>query len=486
MTVVSDRLMTRVTARPSRRLAYLPVAALGIDLGLLVVTCVVAAVGRGTVGVFSGADVRANVGIAVPTLIALWLGVTILLGGYRGDVFGAGTDEYKRVLISGCGTAALLAMWCYLLKYPLSRGFFLLAFLLGLPLLIAGRALLRRAVYQARRRGALLQRVLIAGGPGHVDEIAAVLARESWLGYQVVGALTPSTYTQAATPSGIPVLGTCDDSHAIVDAAPEADVVFFTGGSPTSAGELRQIAWDLEDHDIQLVVAPSVTDISADRVRFRPVGGLPLVHLERPRWVRASRWAKRTFDVVGSLALLALTAPVMVVATLQVKLYDGGPVLFRQDRVGRDGRMFGCFKLRTMVVDAEALLPQLISSSSEAIEGLFKMKDDPRITRPGKWLRRFSIDELPQLLNVLRGDMSLVGPRPQLPSEAARMDDVGCRRQRVRPGMTGLWQVSGRSDLSWEEAIRLDLYYVDNWSMVQDLNILTKTLGAVVGRRGAY
>lgn len=195
--------------------------------------------------------------------------------------------------------------------------------------------------------------------------------------------------------------------------------------------------------------------------------------------------AKRTFDVVGALALIVLFSPVLLIAAIRISLHDGGPVIFRQLRVGRDGKLFDCLKLRSMVVGAEAMLPELHLLAGHT-GGLFKLRDDPRITRPGRWLRSFSLDELPQLVNVLRGQMSLVGPRPPLPTEVAAYTEEMQRRLRVRPGMTGLWQVSGRSDLSWDEAIRLDLFYVDNWSLLQDLSILARTFRAVFGRRGAY
>jgi exopolysaccharide biosynthesis polyprenyl glycosylphosphotransferase len=207
--------------------------------------------------------------------------------------------------------------------------------------------------------------------------------------------------------------------------------------------------------------------------------------VEASRAVHASHWAKRAFDVVGSLGLMLLISPVLLATALAVKLHDGGPVLFRQTRIGRDGRPFSCLKFRSMVTDAENLRADL-EVNHERSSVLFKMVNDPRVTRPGRLIRRLSIDELPQLWNVLRGQMSLVGPRPPLPHEAARYGSDMRRRLRVRPGMTGLWQVSGRSDLSWDETVRLDLFYVDNWSMVQDLNILMRTVSAVLGSRGAY
>ena len=378
----------------------------------------------------------------------------------------------------------LSGVGCYLAKYDLSRGFFLLAFGAGIPALLVGRLLLRRAVQQARKHGSLRQRVLIAGSRSHVDEIAAVLRRETWLGYEVVGALTPEYDVAEETASGVPVLGNTTDATHMVGAA-RADVIFFAGGSVGASSQFRNSLWELERHDVQVIVAPSVTDISGERINIRPVAGLPLIHIDPPTWSDASRWGKRTFDLVGSAVLIAAFLPLLLFIAAQVKIYDRGPILFRQTRTGKDGREFACLKFRTMVVDAEeklAALQQEIGFSG----GLFKLQDDPRVTSPGKWLRRFSLDELPQLLNVLRGEMSLVGPRPPLPHEVEAYDARTSRRLHVRPGMTGLWQVSGRSDLTWAETVRLDLYYVDNWSMLQDLSILGRTVGAVLGSRGAY
>ena len=212
---------------------------------------------------------------------------------------------------------------------------------------------------------------------------------------------------------------------------------------------------------------------------------MPLVHIEKPKGARANRRTKRLFDMVGSLSLLVAFGPLLLVAAVRIKLHDGGPVTFSQTRTGRKGREFSVLKLRTMVPDAEQKLAALHRQIGHE-DGLFKMADDPRVTKPGRWLRRYSLDELPQLLNVLRGEMSLVGPRPALPHEVSRYDADTQRRLRVRPGMSGLWQVSGRSDLSWGEAVRLDLYYVDNWSMLRDMSILLRTVGAVFGSRGAY
>ena len=483
MTLLSVR-RARVGGPPSRMLRYLPASSLLLDLLVITLASGVAVLARQRLAVFdSSADVSGSLVVVGPALIVGWIALILVRGGYERDVFGVGTDEYKRVLHASLIAAGLLGVGCYLAKFQLSRGFFVLAFAIGIPALIVGRLVLRRAVQRARSQGRLQYRVLIAGLPSHVDEIARVLRRESWLGYHVVGALTPRPDGES-TEAGIPVVGSCDDVTAVAKDV-GVDVLFFAGGSLTSSTQLRRIAWDLEHHDVQVVVAPSVTDVSSERVRIRPVGGLPLMHIDSPRSTDAVRLGKRLFDVAGSLALLLAFSPLFLLAAIRVKAHDGGPVFFRQVRVGRDGVEFSCLKFRTMVVDAEARLAALHEAQGYT-GGLFKMKDDPRVTKPGRWLRRYSYDELPQLLNVLRGEMSLVGPRPPLPLEVARYTADVERRLRVRPGMTGLWQVSGRSDLSWDEAVRLDLYYVDNWSMLQDLNILVKTFRAVFGSRGAY
>ncbi len=312
-----------------------------------------------------------------------------------------------------------------------------------------------------------------------------MLRREKWLGFRIIGALVPSSRPVKQTPGGVPVIGFTNEtaSNAL---ASDADLVLFAEGAFPSAVDFRRIAWDLEGHDVQMAVVPSLSDISSGRMAMRPVGGLPLVHVEQPQSLAASRGLKRVFDLIGASFALLLAAPVMLVFALMTKLQDGGPALFRQTRVGRDGQLFECLKFRSMVVDAEARLSGISHLNKNAEGVLFKAEHDPRITRVGAIMRRFSIDELPQLVNVINGDMSLVGPRPALPAEVRRYATDVQRRLHVRPGLTGLWQVSGRSDLSWEDTVRLDLYYVDNWSIVQDLTILARTVHAVFASRGAY
>ena len=484
MTQLSDQRIATLTAT-SRHLRYLPVTALLLDLAVITGAMMLAVAGRKRLGIFdSSADVTASLTIVGPLILLGWLVTIALFSGYREDVFGAGTDEYKRVFNASVATAGLLGIGCYLAKFQLSRGFFMLAFIVGVPALIIGRLALRTLIHRARRQGHLQHRVLIAGSPEHVDEVAAVLRREPWLGYHVAGALVPRADLAEETAAGIPVLGTTEHATAVITAS-DADVVFFAGGALTSASQMRQIVWDLEKVDVQVIVAPSVSDISGERITVRPVGGLPLMHIDPPRATDAARWGKRLFDIVGSASLILCFTPIFIFASARVWLHDRGPILFRQTRIGRDGEEFTCLKYRTMVVNADELIADLQAELGQSAL-LFKMKDDPRITKPGSWMRRYSIDELPQLFNVLRGDMSLVGPRPQVAREVALYNSAMARRLRVRPGMTGLWQVSGRSELSVEEAIRLDLFYVDNWSMLQDLSILGRTVGAVFGSSGAY
>ena len=469
----------------SEGLRLIPVATVGLDMAAAAVAVVLASLLHPLL-FNTGApdDLVPGLEVAGPLVVLGWLLCLAVFGAYDRRVFGATSEEFSRVLRAGFGCAALVGVGSYLARFDLSRGWFALMFVLGTISLLLARAAVRASLKRSRAKGYLQQRVLIVGDSAHIEAVSAVLSREAWLGYDVVGALAPAS-TGAVTASGIPVLG---DVDLVAETAREAgaDVVLLAGGAVTSPSRLREVAWQLEDSHVQLVVAPSVTEVSAERVRVRPVGGLPLIHLEKPRAAKAARWLKRAFDVVGVLVLIAAASPVLAAAALCVRRHDGGPVFFRQERIGRDGLPFLCFKFRTMAVNAEALLEQVLADQGQAHGVFAKLKVDPRITRPGRFLRRFSLDELPQLFNVLSGDMSLVGPRPQTAKEVALYDGHMARRLHVRPGMTGLWQVSGRSDLTPEESIRLDNYYVDNWSMVQDLSILARTVGAVVGSRGAY
>jgi exopolysaccharide biosynthesis polyprenyl glycosylphosphotransferase len=472
-------------ASGSRLLSAPRLVALAVDSAAISCAVVLAVHGRALLPWFEdrGPVLWEKTLPVVAVMAVVWILAIAMQRGYAPGVFGAGPDEYRRVVQASILTAAAIGILCYLTKVDLSRGFFIIAFTIGVPALVLARFVLRRTLHAARRRGAFRQPVVIAGRPSQVDEIATVLRRESWLGYDVIGAVVSGS-GGGETASGVPILGDVTQVASVAVAA-HAGAVFVAGGALAGAEQLHTLAWDLEEHDVEVIVAPDVTDISVGRLRFRPVGGMPLVYIEGPRTVHASRWAKRAFDCVGSALLMVFLSPLLLFAAWRIKAHDGGAVFFSQTRVGRDGQPFRCWKFRTMVSGAEA--HETAMQQERGVSPLlFKVKGDPRVTPPGRWLRRYSIDEMPQLYNVLRGDMSLVGPRPQVPREVAVYEDRMHRRLRVRPGMTGLWQVSGRNDLSPTEAMRLDIYYVDNWSMLQDLNILVRTVVAVIRSRGAY
>lgn len=430
-------------------------------------------------------DVESNVDRIAPALVGLWVTTLFVFRSYSERSMGAGSREFQRVLVASSTTAGTVGIASFLAQYPLSRGFFVIAFTLGTLLLLAVRYAVRRGIHALRVRDHLTHSVILVGAPGHVDAIARVLGRERWLGFRVLGAAVPPEYAVEDTPHGVPVIGTTAELISAVDRT-DPSAVIFVGGYSSTPAEVRTRIWDLEGRGIGTFVVPSITDVADARLSMQPIGGLPLVHVAPPYAPRASRAPKRLFDVVGSSLLLLVTAPLMAVVSVVVKASDGGPVIFRQPRVGRDGKLFNCLKIRTMVPDAESLEAELRRQHNGPDDVLFKLADDPRITKPGRFLRRYSIDELPQMWNVLRGHMSLVGPRPALPHEVAQFTEEEKRRLRVRPGLSGLWQVSGRSNLSREDAARLDLYYVENWSMTQDLSILARTFRAVVSSDGAY
>jgi exopolysaccharide biosynthesis polyprenyl glycosylphosphotransferase len=392
-----------------------------------------------------------------------------------------GTDEYQRVVRGGIGLIAGVAMVSYALDLDLARSYVLAA--LPTAVLTAGvlRFALRKRLHRARRRGERLRRVIVVGHELSVIGITRQLRRERYHGLEVVGCCLPPQHDGAVD---LPVYGTFDDVANAVDAA-DADTVVVLSCPELDGVVLRRLAWRLERDEVDLVVASALIDVAGARTTIRPFDGLPMLHVEHPRLHGGVRLVKELVDRLGALILLVLFGPVLLAVALCVRVTSRGPVLFRQVRVGRDGGEFRIFKFRSMYVDAEARLAEL-RHLNEHDGVLFKIRDDPRVTPVGRWLRRFSLDELPQLLNVLAGQMSLVGPRPPLPQEVAAYADDVRRRLAVKPGMTGLWQVSGRSDLSWEETVRLDLRYVENWSLSLDLVILLRTMTAVVRSSGAY
>ena len=460
----------------------LPLTLVAGDAVLIMVSCFTALHLRSRLTIFGhNSDVMTLIAPIMALFIVIWMATLLVSGAYRRRLLGAGTTEYSVVGRASTATAALIGITAYLADYPLSRAFFFLAFIIGIPAVLLGRILMRRLLHTARRHGMLRVPVLVAGDPARIDSFAEVVRREPWIGYDIVGALTHEN--SPTLDSQIPVLGTPHETLRVVHAT-QAMAVIFVEGSFRQSQDFNRLARELEREHSQLIVVPSLTELSSTRVDMQNFAGVPLLTVAKPQAVRAGRWVKRSFDIVVAATALVLATPLMLLTALAIKAEDQGSVLFRQVRVGKDGMLFHCLKFRSMVPNAEGLKAGLTNEDGKGI--LFKLRHDPRVTKVGRIIRRYSVDELPQLWNVLRGEMSLVGPRPALQSETSRYEDQVARRLAVRPGLTGLWQVSGRSDLPWEDAVRLDLYYVDNWSFVQDLAILGRTAQAVFSSRGAY
>jgi exopolysaccharide biosynthesis polyprenyl glycosylphosphotransferase len=414
----------------------------------------------------------------------LWVVTLSLSGAYSVRCIGTGSEEFRKVLNAGFGLTAGLAILSYAINTELSREYLLLTMptLVGLDLCV--RYAWRKRLHRRRLTGECMSNVLAVGPEVAVVDLITELRRGSYHGLTVVAACVREPSAEFV--AGIPVFGglAVDD---VVEAVRRsgADTVAVLSSSELDGATLRQIAWGLEKTGTELCVAPALLDVAGPRTTIRPIAGLTLLHVDHPQLSGPRQVLKDLFDRTAAAAALIVLSPLMVTVALAIRAAGPGPVLFTQTRVGKDGRPFKIYKFRTMVVDAEKLLAEL-RAQNEHDGVLFKMRSDPRITQVGAKLRQWSLDELPQLFNVVLGEMSLVGPRPALPDEAARYADHVRRRLVVRPGLTGLWQVSGRSDLSWEESVRLDLRYVENWSLALDLQIIWKTFSVILGRSGAY
>jgi exopolysaccharide biosynthesis polyprenyl glycosylphosphotransferase len=411
----------------------------------------------------------------------VWLAVFANQRLYNTRFIGRRIDEFRRVVNASFLGTLLVAVAANLAGILPSRGGLVLLGLSAMVVVTIEREIARRIFLRLRSGGQLVRTVVIAGANPEGRDIAAMLQAEPWLGYQVVGFVDDHAATAEPVP-GVPLLGGVTELPGILHDLPNASVI--VAASAVESTVTNRLARDLLDQGVHVELSSTLRDISSQRLTVRPLGRFPIVYVEpvtRGGW-RA--WAKRSFDIVGAAGLLLLTSPLLLIVAIAVKLDSRGPIIFRQIRVGRDSEPFSVLKVRTMVVDAEARLAEL-RELNEADGPLFKMANDPRITRVGRFLRVTSLDELPQLWNVLRGDMSLVGPRPALPHETEEWDALLTQRLRVKPGITGMWQVSGRSDTSFEDYTRLDLYYVDNWSLATDLAILAKTIPVVLLRKGA-
>jgi exopolysaccharide biosynthesis polyprenyl glycosylphosphotransferase len=421
--------------------------------------------------------------LASVVLPFIWVAACASTRSYEPRFLGTGSEEYRRVFDAGVRLLAGIALGSYAFQLDIARLYVLIALPTTVLLSLLLRYAARQVLHRQRVAGRCLHRVIVVGRERACAELVRQLRREPHAGFSVVGACIDSA--QGEDVEGVPVLGTSRDVvHALAQAA--ADTVAVGAWSDFDQGDLRRLSWELEGSGVALVVAPSLTDIAGPRIHIRPVAGLPLLHVEEPEFSGGRRILKGTFDRGVAAIIMAVLAPFLVTVSLIIRLDSRGPALFRQTRVGAHGQSFTMYKFRSMRIDAEAQVVQLQQLNERAEGLLFKIKEDPRITRVGKWLRRFSLDELPQLINIAKGDMSLVGPRPPLPREVEKYGADVHRRLLVRPGLTGLWQISGRSDLTWDESVQLDLHYVENWSLAWDFMILVKTVGAVLAKRGAY
>ena len=479
MTVVLDAgLLERPVARPAPAAGARPAwitryrtAVIAVDVTALLVACAAGSL-------FAQVTPARALPLVVAWLLALGLART-----YEDRFLGSGPEEFTRVFDASVRLTAAAAVVGYATGSQAAGGFVAVVLPLGMVLLLLGRYAARMVVHARRARGGCLQRVLLVGEAAHVRDLAQHLTREPRSGLVVVGACLSNAARAKRWTLPFPVLG---DVSSVTEALGRCDAttVAVTSGGMTSA-MLRELSYELEDRHVDLLVAPALTNVAGNRVSIRPTAGLPLLHVDEPELTGVRKAAKAVFDRTVALIGLLVLLPVLTAIAVAVKLSSPGPVFFFQERVGQDGTRFRMWKFRSMVADAELLRASVLDLNTvDAV--LFKARNDPRITPVGRVLRRWSLDELPQLVNVLRGEMSLVGPRPPLPSEVAVYTSVARRRLLVKPGLTGLWQVSGRSDLSWDETVRLDLHYVENWSLGLDVAVLAKTGLAVLRRQGAY
>ncbi|GAU69266.1 putative glycosyltransferase [Streptomyces sp. NBRC 110611] len=431
--------------------------------------------------------------MAVPAGAA-WLVVGVVRNRYRrGEP--AGTGAVLPVLCDWLTMLGVLAVACVAARIEVALADCVVALVPCLAVAVVRRTLVHRCLMAARRRARALRRVLVVGEAGAVDLVLARLTRRTDHEYVVIGSCLVGEEPGGAA---LPVPGrlACDgdapegaarDGETVLRcaAALDADLVLVVPGRRLTAGRVRRVAWALHDHGLDLAVLPGLVDVAEHRVRLAEAAGLTVLHIAPAARRGLPVLWKGVTDRLGALLLLVLLSPVFVMVAAAIRLSTGGPVFYWQIRVGRELMPFRMWKFRTMVVTADRMRAAL-ESVNEQDGAMFKIRRDPRVTRVGRVLRRFSLDELPQLFNVLAGHMSLVGPRPPLPEEVERYDGTELRRLSVKPGLTGLWQVSGRSELSWDETVALDLSYVDNWSYARDIGLLARTVRAVVDGRGAY
>jgi exopolysaccharide biosynthesis polyprenyl glycosylphosphotransferase len=414
----------------------------------------------------------------------LWLAAMAAARAYESRFLLVGAEEFRRVLAAAVAVIATVGTASWAANAQIARGYVLVALPLATALTLLGRYLLRKWVHRRRRQGFFMSDVLLVGHGRSGAELVRQMRGDPHHGMRIVGACVPGGDSTDLTDLGVRVVGDLDDVDIALQLT-SADAVAVLPCPEMDGPALRMLSWSLAKSGTDLLVAPALIEVAGPRIAIRPICGLPLLHVDEPQLAGARRVAKELFDRFMALFALIVVAPLLVAIAVAIRLTSPGPAIFRQKRTGWQGREFTMWKFRTMVRNAEELRSSLDELNQHASGELFKVLVDPRVTQLGRWLRRTSLDELPQLFNVLRGQMSLVGPRP-LPVTDRPYEGEARRRLLVKPGLTGLWQISGRSDLSWEESIRLDLRYVEQWSLALDALIIWKTVFAVMKSRGAY
>ena len=443
-------------------------------------TAVVLAVGA-TLALGGATDVAIAAALA---LLPMWPAAVAMSGGYAERRLGAGSDEFRRVLLAGVLVMTALSTFALAFSLPGLRASVLLAAPLTTVLSLLGRLLLRRRLHAARRNGAMTKQVVVIGREIAVADLVRRLRRDPAAGLNVVGACVPNPRTaRLLGRDGVRVLAGMQDAVAALEAV-RADAVVVASASETAGQYLRDLSWRLEGTNIEILVAPGLVEVAPERLQVRPTTTFPLLHVREPEFRGTRRVVKSVFDRSFAALLLVLGAPVFLLLALAVRCTSAGPVFYRHRRVGMRGQEFELLKFRSMAVDAPS--DEALMALNEGNDVQFKLRRDPRVTKVGALLRRSSLDELPQLINVLRGDMSIVGPRPHVTREVEQYGPDMHRRLLVKPGITGLWQVSGRSNLTWDESVELDVRYVENWSLALDMRILWRTGRAVIRASGAY
>ena len=413
-----------------------------------------------------------------PVVIGLlWMAMLFLRGSYDQRIIGLGTDEFRRIFSATLYTFAIVAGTSYLIRADISRAYAYVSLPLGVLLIALSRFAWRKWLYKKRYEGRFLTKTVVIAGAATADALIRKLVDDAYVGFRVVGRVDLPPSNESGLHEWLNHVDVALDDGG-------ASAVAIDPGDAAHPDAVRQLAWRLEGRGIDLLISPGMLDVAGPRLSVRPISGLPLLHLDEVALTRPQRLAKRALDLLGASLCLLVLSPVMVACASAVKVTSPGPIVFRQVRIGRSGKTFTMLKFRSMRMDSDAER-EVLRRIHLHDAPMFKLENDPRVTSVGKVLRRWSLDELPQLFNVMGGSMSLVGPRPHPVDDVSRYEVNAYRRLALKPGMTGLWQVEGRSSRDWSEALQLDLYYVERWSLSGDILILTRTLGAVMQGKGA-